>query len=192
MLYLARHGETDWNAAGRYQGAKDSPLTAVGRRQAASLGRLLATLWDGSAGPLRAYVSPLGRARETAAIIGRHLPLEIQLEPRIAEVSLGPWDGLTDYEIEVEYPGALNGAGPSDWYFRAPGGERLGAVKARVSGWLDDVRGPALAISHGLAGRIIRGVRLGLGDREMLGLPVPQDGLYALSGRRAEFLAAPS
>jgi len=190
MLYLARHGETAWNAAGRYQGALDSPLTARGRRQATGLGRLLARLVDPSAGRLAAYVSPLGRAQETAAIIGEHLALELHPEPRIAEVSLGAWDGLTDYEIEREHPGALAGAGPFDWFFRSPDGETLAAATQRVSAWLEEARRPALAVSHGLTGRIIRGVRLGLSAEQMLRLPVPQDGLYALDGRSAEFIEA--
>jgi probable phosphoglycerate mutase len=190
MLYLIRHGETVWNVAGRYQGAMDSALTDRGRRQAAGLGRLLARIVEPSAGRLAAYVSPLGRAQETAAIIGEHLALDLYPEPRIAEVSLGAWDGLTDYEIEREHPGALAGAGPFDWFFRAPDGETLAAVTQRVSNWLGEARRPALAISHGLTGRIIRGVHLGLGAQEMLRLPVPQDGLYALAGRRADFVEA--
>jgi len=190
MLYLIRHGETVWNAAGRYQGAKDSALTERGRRQAAGLGRLLARIVDPSTGPLAAYVSPLGRAQETAAIIGRHLALDLYPEPRIAEVSLGAWDGLTDYEIESEHPGALAGAGPFDWFFRAPDGEALEDVRLRVSSWLGEARRPALAISHGLTGRIIRGAYLGLAAQEMLRLPVPQDGLYALTGLRADFIEA--
>ena len=62
MLYLIRHGETIWNAEGRYQGQRDSPLTASGRQQAKVLGWLLAELPLPS--PVRAYVSPLGRACE--------------------------------------------------------------------------------------------------------------------------------
>jgi len=190
MLYLIRHGETVWNVAGRYQGAMDSALTDRGRRQAAGVGRLLARIVEPSAGRLAAYVSPLGRAQETAAIIGEHLALDLYPEPRIAEVSLGAWDGLSDYEIEREHPGALAGAGPFDWFFRAPDGETLAAVTQRVSTWLGEARRPALAISHGLTGRIIRGVHLGLGAQEMLRLPVPQNGLYALAGQRADFIEA--
>lgn len=188
MLYLIRHGETAWNAAGRYQGALDSPLTERGRRQAALIGDALAARLDPSAAPLKAYVSPLGRTRETAAIIARRAALDIQFEPRIAEVSLGPWDGLTDFEIDMEHPGARAGANRHDWYFRAPGGETLESVLRRVTSWLNSVSAPAVVISHGLAGRIIRGVYLGLSDAEMLRLPVPQDGYFSLTDGRAEFI----
>lgn len=189
-LYLIRHGQTAWNAAGRYQGAMDSPLTERGREQAAAIGRRLAETLGASGEPLPAYVSPLGRAQETAQIIGRHAPLARAPEPRIAEVSLGGWDGMTEYEIEAEHPGALDGADHHDWYFRAPDGESLACVVRRVSHWLDGAVRPAVAISHGLAGRIIRGVYLGLSEREMLSLPVPQNGFYVLAAGRAEFIEA--
>lgn len=189
MLLLVRHGETVWNAAGRYQGAKDSPLTARGRGQAAAVGRLLARLLAGSPGPIRADVSPLGRTRETATIIAAHLPLAVRPEPRIAELSIGTWDWLTEFEIAQEYPGALAGTDMFDWFFRSPDGERLDAAVARISHWLADDR-PIVAISHGLAGRVIRGVHLGLDRQEMLRLPVPQDGIHILTEGRAVFVPA--
>ena len=67
-IFLLRHGETEWNAEGRFQGQRDSPLTARGREQAAQLGRiLLRTFADGRVPPF--HVSPLGRTQDTAAII---------------------------------------------------------------------------------------------------------------------------
>jgi len=178
-IYLVRHGETVWNAAGRFQGARDSALTDRGRQQAAAVGRVLAaTLGNGA--PLVAHVSPRGRTRETATILGQHVALDVRDEPRLAEVSLGCWEGLTEYEIEAEYPGARAGTTAFDWYFRSPDGERLEAARERVAAWLAEVRGPVLAVSHGLVGRIVRGVFLGLSDEAMLELPIPQHTVYAL------------
>ncbi len=178
-IYLVRHGETVWNAAGRFQGARDSALTDRGRQQAAAVGRVLAaTLGNGA--PLVAHVSPRGRTRETATILGQHVALDVRVEPRLAEVSLGCWEGLTEYEIEAEYPGARAGTTAFDWYFRSPDGERLEAARERVAAWLAEVRGPVLAVSHGLVGRIVRGVFLGLSDEAMLELPIPQHTVYAL------------
>ncbi len=178
-IYLVRHGETVWNAAGRFQGARDSALTDRGRQQAAAVGRVLAaTLGKGA--PLVAHVSPRGRTRETATILGQHVALDVRDEPRLAEVSLGCWEGLTEYEIEAEYPGARAGTTAFDWYFRSPDGERLEAARERVAAWLAEVRGPVLAVSHGLVGRIVRGVFLGLSDEAMLELPIPQHTVYAL------------
>ncbi len=188
MLYLARHGETVWNTAGRYQGAKDSPMTPRGREQAAAIGRLLAKLTAHSADALPAHVSPLGRAQETAAIIAGHVRLDHRAEPRVAEASLGSWDGLTVYEIEAEFPGALDGAGPFDWFFRSPDGEGFDLLVERVSAWLQEVREPALVVTHGMTGRIIRGVYLGLAPTVMLELPVPQGGIHILADGRDTFV----
>ncbi len=179
-IYLVRHGETVWNAAGRFQGARDSALTERGREQAAAVGRVLAATLGNGAAPLVAHVSPRGRTQETAAILGRHVALELREEPRLAEVSLGCWEGLTEYEIEVEYPGVRAGTTAFDWYFRSPDGERLEAARERVAAWLAEVRGPVLAVSHGLVARIVRGVFLGLTDAAMLELPIPQHTVYAL------------
>lgn len=178
-IYLVRHGETVWNAAGRFQGARDSALTDRGRQQAAAVGRVLAATL-GTGAPLVAHVSPRGRTRETATILGQHVALDVRDEPRLAEVSLGCWEGLTEYEIEAEYPGARAGTTAFDWYFRSPDGERLEAARERVAAWLAEVRGPVLAVSHGLVGRIVRGVFLGLSDEAMLELPIPQHTVYAL------------
>lgn len=87
---------------------------------------------------------------------------------------------MSRYEITTEYPGALDGSDAFDWFFRSPDGESFEAVLRRVSDWLSEVRTPAAVISHGLTGRIVRGIYLGMSRREMLELPVPQEGLYEL------------
>jgi broad specificity phosphatase PhoE len=188
MIYLLRHGETLWNTAGRFQGHRDSPLTTRGLDQADYMGRLLAREIKGRENLFKIHVSPLGRARETAARITNLIPLDIRAEPRLAEVTIGSWDGMTNYEIEAEYPGALRGANAFDWYFRSPDGETFEEACARVQAWLSSISGPAIAISHGLIGRLVRGVYLGLTQRETLELPVPQDGFYRLYNGRTAFV----
>jgi probable phosphoglycerate mutase len=182
-LFLVRHGETHWNVEGRFQGQKDSALTDRGRRQAAQAGdRLYGLLGE------RAFTflaSPLDRARETARIVTSRFPVAIlpMLDPRLAEVTLGAWDGLTMTDIDALSPGALDGSDPFDWYFRAPDGETFEAVRARAQEWLSDVgrsAGPVVAISHGLTGRVIRGVFAELDQRSMLQLPVSQTALWHL------------
>jgi broad specificity phosphatase PhoE len=101
-------------------------------------------------------------------------------DSRLSEVTIGSWDGMSHYEIMTEYPEALKGSDASDWFFRAPDGESFEAVLRRISDFLDEIQTPAAVISHGLPGRIIRGAYLGMSRREMLELPVPQDGLYEL------------
>jgi broad specificity phosphatase PhoE len=188
MIYLLRHGETVWNTAGRFQGQKDSPLTPRGIEQADRAGVRLAQEIYGREELFQIHVSPLGRTKETAALIARSLPLPSKDEPRLMEVTIGSWDGLTHYEIDVEYPGALVGADAFDWFFRSPDGETFEGVCSRVAAWLADVSAPTIAISHGLTGRLIRGIYLGLSRREMLELPVPQNGFYRLQDAQADFI----
>jgi probable phosphoglycerate mutase len=114
--------------------------------------------------------------------------LDIQIEQRIAEVSLGCWDGMSMYEIDSEFPDALKGSGPHDWYFRSPDGETFEGAYARVTAWLREARVPAIVVTHGLTGRLIRGSYEQLSKQDMLLLPVPQDGFYQLANGRSEFI----
>ncbi|MFN3510860.1 MAG: histidine phosphatase family protein, partial [Tsuneonella troitsensis] len=112
---------------------------------------------------------------------------------RLAEVSMGSWDGLTQFEIDMEWPGMLDGSSAFDWYFRSPDGESYAAALQRVRDWLDEVEGKVIAVSHGLIGRIIRGAYLDLSIEEALMLPVPQDVIWRLSDGMVEPIhAAPA
>jgi broad specificity phosphatase PhoE len=100
-LLLVRHGETDWNAAGRLQGHTDRPLNEYGRRQARELAERLTGERIAAV-----YTSDLARARETAEIIAAPLDLEVVLEPGLREKNWGNWEGLTaDERASVEYAG---------------------------------------------------------------------------------------
>jgi probable phosphoglycerate mutase len=183
-IYLIRHGETEWNAEGRFQGKLDSALTDTGVRQAEAIGRRLARLDI----PFDAFVSsPLGRTRQTAAIIAgsANLPAA-QCDDRLAEVSLGSWDGLTHIDIDAQWPGLLDGSTPFDWFFLSPDGERYDAAFLRAECWLREQQGVTVAVSHGLVGRIIRGAYSGLSKAEALSLPLPQDVIWRLSDGRIE------
>jgi broad specificity phosphatase PhoE len=188
MIYLLRHGETVWNTVGRFQRRKVSPLTQRGIEQANQMGMLLSREITGRQGQFKSYVSPLGRAKESAARIAKIVPLTFEEEPRLMEVSVGSWDGMTLYEIGVECPDALNGSDAFDWFFRSPNGESFDQACERVSSWLFDISEPTIAISHGLTSRLLRGVYLGLSKREMLELPVPQSGFCRLHGGKSELV----
>jgi broad specificity phosphatase PhoE len=98
-ILLARHGETDWNREGRFQGHADPPLNATGREQAVELadalaGRELAAV----------YSSPLLRALETARIVAAQRGLELLAVGGLREVDVGSWSGLTRAEVEQRFP----------------------------------------------------------------------------------------
>ena len=180
MIYLLRHGETIWNTLGRFQGQKDSPLTERGIVQAEKMAKLLKKEIADSERSFQLHVSPLGRTQETAARTERVLPLTARPESRLMEVTVGSWDGMTKFEIDNEFPGTLDGSNAFDWYFKSPDGESFDAACARAKDWIAGIHGPTVAISHGLFGRLVRGVYAGLSRQEMLELPVPQDGFYRL------------
>lgn len=101
-IFLARHGETEWNRVGRWQGATDIPLSDVGRAQARALGERLR-----GRGIVRLHASHLSRARETAEIVAVVLDLAPPLvDERLRERGYGCFEGLTRDECVVRYPGA--------------------------------------------------------------------------------------
>ncbi|MEI4471229.1 histidine phosphatase family protein [Frigidibacter sp. MR17.24] len=193
MIWLMRHGQTAFNLQGRYQGRLDSPLTARGRAQAAAVGRLLAQRLDA---PPTVLCSPLGRARATAALVAGAFapPPAITDEPRLSEVALGDWDGLTRAEITALAPGHRRAAPRRQWMFHAPGGERLAPVLARLEAVLDEagrLPGEVLLVSHAITGRLLRGLHEGLPLAEALQLDAPQNAVFALApGGRIERVEA--
>lgn len=100
-FYLIRHGETDWNVSGRWQGHADQPLNARGRDQARRLAERLAA--DGVVFDA-IYTSDLRRAFETAWQIGRVTNVPVQLYPPLREIDLGMWSGLMRHEVAERFP----------------------------------------------------------------------------------------
>lgn len=109
-LLLVRHGESVWNADGRWQGQADPPLTPHGRNQAAQAAASLGTVDV-------VVTSDLERAAETGAIIAHLLGIDVVVEPRLRERDAGPLSGLTRPEIHHAFPGLL----PDDPAGYAPG-----------------------------------------------------------------------
>lgn len=157
-LWLVRHGQTDWNLAGRWQGqAQSAPgLNETGFAQARAarlplMGQRFSAL----------YTSDLLRARQTAEILARPLELTVNLEPRLREINLGKWEGLLAGEIMVQYPQELAERQRDPWHTRAPGGEAPADVAARVLEALAEITNQypqqkVLIVSHGLSLAVIR------------------------------------
>jgi broad specificity phosphatase PhoE len=157
-LLLARHGETDWNRDGRWQGHSDTPLNGRGREQANELADELVSVDV-------VYSSDLARARETAEIVAARLGREVRLDPRLRERGFGAWEGLTSVEIESRF---------ADEHRRWRAGEGFGAADAepfdsfaaRVHTFLEDVlllhpTENVLVIAHGGSIRVIHALATG-------------------------------
>jgi broad specificity phosphatase PhoE len=160
IVHLARHGESDWNAAGRWQGHADRPLTEVGRRQAAELAERLASVRLDAV-----YSSDLLRARETAEPVAERHGLEVTALQALREVDVGAWSGLSRPEVERQFPEAFarwrdGGQGWED-------GETYEQMTARVVDAVLEIAaahpdGEVLVVAHGGPIRALHAVALGL------------------------------
>ena len=167
-LWLARHGETEENAAGRILGRRDPPLSLAGVGQAEALAERmqevgLAALWS----------SPLERARRTAELVGAALGLEPVALHALIESDRGEWEGRLVAELANESPELLAAFVAADPSFRFPGGESLAEQLQRTRSALATVAAgplPALVVAH--AGTI----RAALADS---GAPVPPESALA-------------
>ncbi|HZK90288.1 MAG TPA: histidine phosphatase family protein [Stellaceae bacterium] len=190
VIFLVRHGETEWNLTRRYQGWSDSPLTRRGVAQAEAFGRRLRALSEAEG--VAVVSSPLGRARRTAELIQaqRADPAPIVFDERLKEISIGAWDELDRAEIEALSPGIFAGDGRDEWYFRTPDGETYDQFAGRIAAWLDEIAGRALiVVAHGVVTRVLRGLYAGLPRAAALSLPVPQDVIWRLADGRIEEIA---
>jgi broad specificity phosphatase PhoE len=146
-LFLVRHGQTDWNLEGRWQGHADPPLNELGRDQARALAESLPG-WELDA----IWSSDLARTRETAEIVGDRVGVAVRFDPRLREVDVGEWSGLTTAEVERLYPGGLERrrVGQTGW----ESGESYEAMGARVVDGLHAIAGAeptgrVLVVTHG-------------------------------------------
>jgi broad specificity phosphatase PhoE len=179
-LHFARHGETIANVERRFQGRNDTPLTPRGREQARIIAAILARSLAGAATP-RFVASPLPRARTTMEIVldALHLPIVYDTDPRLMEIDLGDWSGLTDAEASALDPQMWERRVDDKWNVRVPGGgENYAMVAERLIAWAKELDRDTVAISHGAATRILRGLFLGFGAKAMSDLDEPQDCVF--------------
>ncbi len=183
-IYLLRHGRTVWNEEGRMQGRLDSPLTDIGREQAARMAETLAALIEGKT--CQMVTSPQPRALATAAIIAQRCRLSPVQEPRLREIDLGAWEGKTWAEIDRQFPYAI---GLPDRNFHGPGGETYDDVAARAKAWMQELTSPTVAVSHGITGRVIRALYAGIPERDLPAVArSTQDGLFRLEQGTVAFI----
>jgi broad specificity phosphatase PhoE len=189
-IYFVRHGQTDWNAAARYQGQIDIPLNETGRGQARRNGETLRRLLrDPSAFDFVA--SPLSRARETMQIMRRELGLPIddfRCDDLLKEVHYGHWEGKLASDLTVEDPQEIARRNLDPFRWRPVGGESYSDLMARSDTWLANVTRDTIVASHGGVSRTVRGRVLDLPPLDMMALPVPQDLVLVLRPGQVSWL----
>ncbi len=194
-LFIARHGETVFNAAGQMQGQGQvhTPLTRQGFVQADEMGKALAK-WLGTRQSLSLWASSAGRAQQTMAIIAHHIGAEwrdVRTDPRLEEIDVGDWSGRYYADIIAEQ-GDIMDRDVGLFTVRPPNGEWYDDIAARLKSWMNDTadeRGDRLVIMHGISARVLRGLQRGLPADPRWGAPVADNlpqGTMAMVGYDAE------
>ena len=197
VLYLVRHGESEWNRIGRIQGRRESPLTGAGRAQAVALGRMLrAVLPDPG---IDVVASPLERAFETATIIagelgratgraagGRAAAGDVRSDRRIIDFDVGILAGYPGWDaVAADYPELARLRREDPVRFRPPGGESGADVLARARSFLDEREAAGrdtLVVCHGVINKFLRAAALGITGAGIIALGEDQDTVYRLEG----------
>ena len=186
-IYYIRHGETGWNAEGRFQGSKDIPLNELGRTQAVAAGKILDRVLaqDGHEVTALPFVSsPLGRARMTMELARGALKLpaaDYGIDSRLREIGYGHWEGLTQPEMKLNDPAIFASRSLNKWNVAAPAGESYASVTLRMRDWFDSVTTDTVAVAHGGTMRALM-VALGLATPlEASETPIGQGVVYVFN-----------
>jgi broad specificity phosphatase PhoE len=162
------------------QGQLESDLTARGREQSEVNARVLAEL-----GIEALYSSPLGRARQSAAIINRHFDLAIRYDDRIKEWDCGDWSGVLYTDVQTKWADQWTAYQADRFHYRGPNCENYPDMIARVRPFLDELlRGAAqtvAVVSHGMIGRVMVAMLLGYDEQTTLGFHQPNDVVYRVT-----------
>jgi len=182
-IYLLRHGQTEWNVEGRYQGQLNSPLTPLGREQAKSNALKLQKYLN--INEVKLFSSPLGRARETAEIIAKESGLDaskIIFEEDIQEVNYGIFEGQTKVYCKDLYAKEFSEREANKFTYVLEGGESYANVFVRLKRWLASVEDEEVIVlvAHEMINRALRGIYCQLPNDKMLKLRQPNDVLIKL------------
>jgi glucosyl-3-phosphoglycerate phosphatase len=167
-IFIARHGETVFNASAIMQGQHHThtPLTRVGFAQADAMGAALAK-WLGTRQTLSLWSSTAGRALQTLAVIAEHIGEDwhsARADDRLQEIDVGDWSGKS-YASIGEEQGEFIDRDASLFTVRPPGGEFYDDIAVRLNSWIAETmheRGDRLVLMHGMSSRVLRGILLGL------------------------------
>ena len=197
-LILVRHGESEWNRAGRIQGQVNSPLTDFGINQAKAIRDHLSGILLNQ--ELEIYTSPLDRAIQTAEIIAQgidHPSSKIIIEERLNDFSLGEISGTFGWDKVAEiFPEQAQLRLQDPMRFHPSGGESGAEFEARLRSLLEDLMDDGalkLMVSHGIVNKFIRGILKNLSGKEMVQLGESQNTIYRLEeGEETEIKILPS
>lgn len=179
-LYVLRHGETEWNAQGRMQGTLNSPLTEIGKGQAARQAKILQSI---DLTGFDIFSSPQGRAFETAGIALARQVADVHTDARLREIGVGDWGGRIRSEL-IEDKGFIEGPdGALELYEHAPGGEGFEALEQRCAGFLTNLKRPTVLVTHGITSRMIRAIVTGVGRAGIADIGGGQGVVYYLKDR---------
>ena len=197
-LILVRHGESEWNRAGRIQGQVNSPLTDLGINQAKEIRDYLSGILLNQ--ELEIYTSPLDRAIQTAEIIAQgidHPSSKIIIEERLNDFSLGEISGTFGWDKVAEiFPEQAKLRLEDPMRFHPSGGESGAEFEARLRSLLEELMGDGtlkLMVSHGIVNKFIRGILKNLSGKEIIDLGESQNSIYRLEqGEETEIKIPPS
>lgn len=179
-FYFVRHGETEWNAIQRMQGRWDSDLNELGRRQADVNGRLLQR-FDVE----RIFASPLERTRQTTEIIRRHVDAPVTYDDRIVEWDCGDWSGHLRSEVMERWSEEYAALLADPFHHRGPNCENYPDMFGRARPFVEQVRAldvdRILIVSHGMIGKVMMSIMLGLDEQETLDIFQPNDVIFRVS-----------
>ena len=197
-LILVRHGESEWNRAGRIQGQVNSPLTDLGINQAKAIRDYLSGILLNQ--QLEIYTSPLDRALQTAEIIAQGIDYpsrKIIIEERLNDFNLGEISGTFGWDKVAEiFPEQAQLRLQDPMRFHPSGGESGAEFEARLRSLLEDLMDDGtlkLMVSHGIVNKFIRGILKNLSGKEMVELGESQNTIYRLEeGEETEIKIPPS
>ncbi|ABA03895.1 phosphoglycerate/bisphosphoglycerate mutase [Nitrobacter winogradskyi Nb-255] len=185
-IYYVRHGKTEWNALGRFQGLQDIPLNDLGRAEAVKAGDILRKLLAREGRDpfgLGFVTSPLIRARGTMELMRGALdlsPHDYSVDDRLREVGYGHWEGLTLAEMKAANPDVFAAREADKWSVAPPGGESYASATARLRDWYRSLRTSTVAVAHSGTARALMAV-LGLQTAQAAAsLRIEQGAVYVL------------
>lgn len=185
-LYVLRHGQTVWNKEHRIQGRLDSPLTEQGKAQAGFQNVILRKL---DLTGFQAICSPQARAFHTASIALDGIFQTITTDSRLAEISVGEWEGLRRGDLVAGRPTDESEEDALWLYERAPGGEGFEALHTRCVDFLASLSGPSVLVTHGITSRMLRLIALGKDISQIAMLPGGQGVVYHVEEREMNCLS---